>query len=135
MATTLKVRLAIAAAAIALAQTLGSNLAVSRIYSTNNGSISLSPGYHTGLQQAFAWDARCRTVPVAFSGHTTAGSLKKVGGMFRVLGGNCAGRAVRGFTVVYVAPKSFKGTAQVAYTLKAANNTNYFRFTRSMIVR
>ena len=105
------------------------------VVSATNGTITIHPGNRTGLQQAFAWNNRCRAVPVSFSGRASAGSLQRVGGMFRVGGGRCAGRKVRGFTVVYVAPRNFKGTATVQYRLKAANVRNTYSFTRQMIVR
>jgi hypothetical protein len=105
------------------------------IVSATNGTITIQSGNRTGLQQAFAWSNRCRAVPVSFSGHASAGRLLRVGGRFRIGSGRCAGRAVRGFTVVYRAPRNFKGTATVRYTLKAANVRNAYSFTRQMIVR
>lgn len=100
-----------------------------------NGTITMNSGTHTGLQLVFANDNHCRAVPVAFSGHATAGRLTRVGGVFRVRAGLCRGRKVKGFAVVYLAPRGFKGTARVNYTLKAANRKNYFRFTRLMNIR
>ena len=105
------------------------------VVSATNGTITIHSGFKTGLQQAFAWNNRCRAVPVSFSGRASAGSLLRIGGMFRVGSGRCAGRKVRGFTVVYSAPRNFKGTATVRYTLKAANVRNAFSFTRQMIVK
>ena len=105
------------------------------VVSKTNGTITMHQGNKAGLQQAFAWNGRCRAVSVSFSGRASAGSLQRVGGMFRIGSGRCAGRKVRGFTVVYRAPRNFKGTATVRYTLKAANVRNAFSFTRQMIVR
>ncbi len=111
------------------------DVAQARVISTTNGPITINSGNKTGLQQAYAWSNRCKPVPVSFSGHAGAGRLFRVRRMFRVTSGHCAGRAVRGYTVVYLAPTKFKGPTQVQFTLKPANNTNYFRFSRLMIIR
>ena len=124
-----------AAAVLGLFVSFTSSEANSRVISATNGTITIPSGNRTGLQQAFAWNNRCGTVRVSFSGRASAGSLQKVGGMFVVGSGRCAGRKVRGFTVVYRAPRNFKGTATVRYTLKAANVRNAFSFTRQMIVK
>ena len=92
-------------------------------------------GSRTGLQQAFAWSDRCKPVRISFSGRATAGSLIRVGGVFRVLNGRCAGQRVNGFTVVYKAPSGYQGIAKVSYMLKAANNRDYYSFTRLMNIR
>ena len=123
------------AAVLGLSVVLVGGNANASVVSQTNGTITIQHGNSTGLQQAFAWNNRCRPVPVSFSGRASAGSLQRVGGMFRVGSGRCAGRKVRGFTVVYSAPRNFKGTATVRYTLKAANVRNAFSFTRQMIVR
>ena len=109
--------------------------AIARVILATNGTITIHPGNRTGLQQVFAWNNRCRAVPVSFSGRASAGSLLRVGGMFAVGSGRCVGRRVRGFTVVYHAPRNFNGTATVRYSLKAANNRDAFSFTRQMIIR
>ena len=135
MTTFQKTRVLLAAFSWLLAFSASTNEAVSRIIATTNGTITMRSGSRTGLQQAFAWNERCRPVPVSFSGRATAGSLLRVGGVFRVLNGRCAGQRVNGFTVVYKAPLGYQGIAKVSYTLKAANNRNYFSFTRLMNIR
>ena len=106
-----------------------------RVISATNGTITIHSGAKTGLQQAFAWDRLCKTVPIAFSGRASAGNLVKVGGRFSVGSGRCAGHRVNGFTVVYVAPSNFHGSTTVQYSLKAANVRDTYSFTRRMIVR
>ena len=135
MITFHKVRVVLATIGVLLSYSASNNNAVSRVVAATNGTITINSGKRTGLQQAFAWDKRCKPVSISFSGRATAGTLLRVGGTFRVRRGHCAGRKVRGFTVVYKAPRSFKGTAKVSYTLKAKNNKNYFKFTRLMKVR
>jgi hypothetical protein len=135
MTTFPKVRVALATIAALLSYSVSTNVAQARVISAKNGTITMNAGNRTGLQQAFAWDVRCKAVPVALSGKASAGTLLRVDGVFSVLSGRCAGRKVRGFTVVYKAPAGFTGTAKVVYTLKAANNTNYFKFTRLMNIR
>lgn len=135
MATAQKIRLALATVGLLLTYSANSSDAVSRVISATNGTITMNSGTRTGLQQAFAWDKQCRAVPVSFSGRATAGSLSKVDGQFSVLSGRCRGQKVSGFTVVYKAPRSFKGITKVRYTLKAANNVNFFEFTRLMKIR
>jgi hypothetical protein len=99
------------------------------------GTITMRSGTKTGLQHVFAWSARCKTVPVSYSGGASIGRLVTVHRSFRVNKGNCAGRVVGGYSVVYHAPANFKGAAQVNYRLKPANSNQAFNFSRTMIVR
>jgi hypothetical protein len=135
MATFQKVRVALATIAVLVGFSTSNNRAFSRTVSSTNGTITMPAGTRAGLQQVFAWDNRCRALPVSFSGQATTGNLFSASGVFRVLSGRCAGRKISGFTVVYKAPRGFKGTAKVNYTLKASNNINYFKFTRLMKIR
>jgi hypothetical protein len=135
MATITKIRVALATVGLLLTYSANSSDAVSRVISSTNGTIIMQSGNRAGLQQVFAWNNQCRAVPISFSGRATVGNLLKVGGQFRVLAGRCKGHKVGGFTVAYKAPRSFKGVAKVSYTLKAANNANYYKFTRLMTIR
>jgi hypothetical protein len=135
MATLRNIQVALATVGLLLTYSANSSDAVSRVISSTNGTIIMHSGNRAGLQQAFAWSNQCKAVPISFSGRATVGSLLKVGGQFRVLVGRCKGHKIGGFTVAYKAPRSFKGIAKVSYTLKAANNVNYFKFTRLMNIR
>ena len=131
---TMKVVRTVAAVLSLLSAIVGSH-ADARVVSATNGTITLHSGTRTGLQQVFAWNKRCLTLPVSFSGGASSGSLRTVGGVFTIGKGHCAGRKVNGFTVVYLAPANVSGVATVQYSLRVTNNPTTYRFTRRMIIK
>ncbi|MCY0149354.1 hypothetical protein OEG84_16965 [Hoeflea sp. G2-23] len=108
--------------------------------SVRHPTITMKAGNRAGLQNVFAWDAKCRTVRVRVAAHKPKkGKVYLVKSKFAVpasLSQKCAGRKVRGYKVVFKADKNAKGTTLVTYQVSSGNVKNTtFKFRRTLKIK
>lgn len=111
--------------------------AASKTY--NHPTISMKAGNRAGLQNVFAWDARCNTVPVSVRAEKSRlGQVYLYKSSFKIpaqQSQECAGRTVRGYKVVFKADKNAKGSTLVKYQIRSANVDGTFRFRRTLRIK
>lgn len=105
----------------------------------NHPTITMKSGNRAGLQNVFAWDAKCRTVPVSvLANKSKLGKVYLYKSSFKVPASQsreCAGRTVRGYKVVFKADKNAKGSTLVRYQIQSGNVNGTFKFRRTLRIK
>ena len=126
-------RLAIAISLLTLIPAVQAHAASKTI---NHPTITMKAGNRAGLQNVFAWDAKCRTVSVSIKARKPKfGNVYLYKSSFKVPASQsrkCAGRTVRGYKVVFKADKKVKGSTLVKYQVKSKNVDKTFHFRRTL---
>ena len=111
--------------------------AASKSYS--HPTITMKSGDRAGLQNVFAWDAKCKTVPVTVKAFKPKfGNVYLYKSSFKIPSSqskSCAGRTVRGYKVVFKADKKVKGSTLVKYQVQSKNVDGTFKFRRTLKIK
>lgn len=104
-----------------------------------NPTIKMKSGNRTGLHYLYAWDKRCRTIPVSFRKMKAEhGRLYTVNARFRITkkqDRRCGGKTVFGKKVVFKADRNYRGRALVQYRVKSRNVKDAYIVSRRLIIR
>ena len=102
-------------------------------------TISMKSGNRAGLQNVFAWDEKCRTVPVDIKAYRPKlGLVYLYKDRFKIPGNQsreCSGRVVDGYKIVFKADKNAKGTTLVEYQIRSKNVDRLFKFRRTLRIK
>jgi hypothetical protein len=102
-------------------------------------TITMKAGNRAGLQNVFAWDANCRSVPVSIKAYKNKlGKVYLYKSKFKIPANQsreCAGRTVRGYKVVFKADKKAKGSTLVKYQIRSNNVDGTYRFRRTLRIK
>ena len=102
-------------------------------------TITMKAGNRAGLQNVFAWDAKCRTVPVTVEAFKPKlGTVYLYKSSFKIPASQsreCAGRTVRGYKVVFKADRKAKGSTLVRYQVRSRNVDGTFKFRRTLRIK
>ncbi|PWW03556.1 hypothetical protein DFR52_101237 [Hoeflea marina] len=111
--------------------------AASKTY--HHPTITMKAGNRAGLQNVFAWDAKCRSVQVSVqASKPKMGQVYLYKSSFKIPASQsreCAGRTVRGYKVVFKADKKAKGSTLVKYQIQSKNVDGTFKFRRTLRIK
>lgn len=129
-------RLAIAVSLLTLVPLAQAYASSKTIY---HPTITMKAGNRAGLQNVFAWDENCKTVPVSIRAHKPKnGNVYLYKSRFKVPSSQsrkCSGRTVGGYKVVFKADKKAKGSTLVKYQVKSKNVDKTFHFRRTLKIK
>lgn len=115
------------------------NMAEAGTKRVKNPTIKMKAGNRTGLHYLYAWDDRCRTIPVRFRKiKAEHGRLFTVNSRFTISkkqSRRCGGKHVFGKKVVFRANRSYKGRATVSYQVSSRNTADKYVVTRRLVIR
>ena len=99
-------------------------------------TITMKAGNRAGLQNVFAWDANCNTVPVSVQAYKPKfGLVYLYQSDFEIPASQsreCAGRKVQGYKIVFKADDNAKGSTLVTYQIRSGNVDGLFKFRRTL---
>jgi hypothetical protein len=129
-------RLAVAISMLTLVPLAQSYASSNTIY---HPTITMKAGNRAGLQNVFAWDKNCRTVPVSIKARKPKnGNVYLYKSSFKIPSSQsrkCSGKSVRGYKVVFKADKKAKGSTLVKYQVKSKNVDRTFHFRRTLKIK
>jgi hypothetical protein len=102
-------------------------------------TITMKAGNRAGLQDVFAWDANCQSVPMRVEAYRPKLGLVYLYESNFTINANqsreCAGRTVHGYKIVFKANNNARGSTLVRYQVRSANVDETFKFRRTLKIK